>query len=61
MTLAGYTRLWVTRPEQAARFTVYWVAKPSVNVMLSMTNGNWFAPFRRRHFFATVRHRTVRK
>jgi len=34
----------VTRPDQAARFAVSFVATPSVNVTPSMTKGNWFSP-----------------
>ena len=48
---ASYARFWVMRPDQAARFSVSFAATPSVNVTPSMTKGNWFAPFRRRHVF----------
>ena len=47
----SYARFWVTRHDQAARFLVSFAATPSVNVTPSMTLGNWFAPFRRRHVF----------
>src|SRR6056297_466012 len=47
----SYARFWVTRPDQAARFAVPFAATPSLNVTPSMTKGNWFAPFRRRHVF----------
>jgi hypothetical protein len=51
---SSYGRFWVTRLDQAARFSARCVAMPSVNVTPSMTNGNWFAPFRRRHVFAAA-------
>jgi len=50
----SYARIWVTRPDQAARVSVSRAATPSVNVTPSMTCGNWFAPFRRRHVFAAA-------
>ena len=46
-----YARFWVIESDQAARFLVSFAATPSVNVTPSMTKGNWFAPFRRRHVF----------
>ena len=51
---ASYGRFWVTRLDQAARLSALCVATPSVNVTPSMTIGNWFAPFRRRHVFAAA-------
>lgn len=51
---ASYARVWVTRPNQAARFSATLAATPSVNVTPSMTKGNWFAPFRRRHVLAAA-------
>jgi len=50
----SYAGIWVTRPDHAARFSVLFVATPSVNVTPSTTFGNWFAPFRRRHVFAAA-------
>ncbi len=50
----SYAGFWVTRRDQAARFSVSFVATPSVNVTPSMTKGNWFAPFRRRHVLAAA-------
>ena len=50
----SYAGFWVMRPDQAARFSATLVATPSVNVTPSMTNGNWFAPFRRRHVLAAA-------
>src|SRR6056297_3385317 len=50
----SYAETWVTRPDQAARLVVSVSATPSVNVTPSMTIGNWFAPFRRRHVFAAA-------
>lgn len=50
----SYARVWVTRPNQAARFSATLAATPSVNVTPSMTKGNWFAPFRRRHVLAAA-------
>ena len=50
----SYARIWVTRLDQAARVSVSRAATPSVNVTPSMTCGNWFAPFRRRHVFAAA-------
>ena len=51
---ASYTGFWVIRPDQAARFSAPLVATPSVNVTPSMSKGNWFAPFRRRHVLAAA-------
>ena len=51
---ASYAGFWVTRPDQAARLSVSFVATPSVNVRPLMTKGNWFAPFRRRHVLAAA-------
>ena len=51
---ASYAGIWVTRPNQAARFSATLAATPSVNVTPSMTKGNWFAPFRRRHVLAAA-------
>lgn len=50
----SYAGIWVTRPNQAARFSATLAATPSVNVTPSMTKGNWFAPFRRRHVLAAA-------
>lgn len=50
----SYTGFWVIRPDQAARFSATLVATPSVNVTPSMSKGNWFAPFRRRHVLAAA-------
>ena len=50
----SYAGVWVTRPNQAARFSATLAATPSVNVTPSMTKGNWFAPFRRRHVLAAA-------
>ncbi|WP_442880762.1 hypothetical protein [Aurantimonas sp. C2-5-R2] len=52
--MMSYGRFWVTRLDQAARLSALCVATPSVNVTPSMTIGNWFAPFRRRHVFAAA-------
>lgn len=52
--LQSYARVWVTRPNQAARFSATLAATPSVNVTPSMTKGNWFAPFSRRHVLAAA-------
>jgi hypothetical protein len=48
----SYARIWVTRPDQAARVSVARTAPPSVHVTPLKTRGNWFAPSRRRHVFA---------
>jgi hypothetical protein len=53
-TVRSYAGIWVTRPDQAARFSVSFAATPSVNVTPSMTLGNWFAPFSLRHVFAAA-------
>ena len=50
----SYAGIWVMRPDQAARFLVSRAATPSVNVMPSMSKGNWFAPFRRRQVLAVA-------
>ena len=50
----SYAGFWVTRSNQAARFSATLAATPSVNVTPSMTKGNWFAPFRRRHVLAAA-------
>ena len=50
----SYAEIWVMRLDHAARFSVSFSATPSVNVTPSMTKGNWFAPFRRRHVLAAV-------
>ena len=52
VAVMSYARTWVIRPDQAARVSVLRVVTPSVKVTPSMTCGNWFAPFRRRHVFA---------
>jgi len=49
-----YAGIWVTRPDQAARFAASLAATPSVNLTASMTIGNRFAPFRRRQVLAAV-------
>jgi len=36
----SYAGIWVTQPDQAARFAVSFSATPSVNVTPSMTKGN---------------------
>ncbi len=54
--LGSYAGFWVARPDQAARFSVTLWATPSVNVTPSMTKGNWFAPFRRRHVCEVLSH-----
>jgi len=51
---SSYAGFWVIRPDQAARFSATLVATPSVNVTPSMSKGNWFAPFRRRHVLAAA-------
>ena len=51
---SSYARFWVTRLDQAARFSVSFAATPSVNVTPRVTKGNWFAPFRRRQVFAAA-------
>ena len=51
---ASYAGIWVTRPDQAARFSAALWATPSVNVTPSMTKGNWLAPLRRRHVLAAA-------
>ena len=50
----SYAGTWVTQPDQAARFSAPLAATPSVNLTPSMTIGNRFAPFRRRHVLAAV-------
>jgi len=50
----SYAGFWVIRPDQAARFSVPFTATPLVNLTPSMTIGNCFAPFRRRHVFAAA-------
>ena len=50
----SYAGIWVTRPDQAARFSAALWATPSVNVTPSMTKGNWLAPLRRRHVLAAA-------
>jgi len=52
--LRSYARFWVTLPDQAARVSVSRASTPSVNVIPSMTRGNWFAPLRRRHVLAAA-------
>jgi len=52
--MSSYAGFWVTGPDQAARFSATLLAIPSVNVTPSMTKGNWFAPFRRRHVLAAA-------
>ena len=48
----------MTRRDQAALVLAgSLLATPSVNLTPSMTRGNWFAPFRRRHFFDAARTR----
>ncbi len=36
----SYAGIWVTRPDQAARFAVSFAATPSLNVTPSMSKGN---------------------
>ena len=38
--IESYAVIWVTRPDQAARFAVSFAATPSVKVTPSMTKGN---------------------
>ena len=39
----SYARIWMTRPDQAARVSVSRAPTPSVNVTRSTIRGNWFA------------------